>query len=134
MLVAFPSIQHLASSIFFKIMSSDLNTSGAHAAVSQSAERLQRLINELSVEFISILDLGELIERVAYRLREVIDYKFFNLFLIDEERGGLVWKKSIGYKPEEVAAYEVIPFDRSIASAAWREGHTINVGDRKSVV
>ncbi len=96
---------------------------------SQSAERLQRLINELSVEFISILDLDELIERVAKRLREVIDYKFFNLFLVDEKRGGLVWKKSIGYKPQEVAEYAVIPFDRSIASAAWREGQTINVGD-----
>ncbi len=91
--------------------------------------RLQRLVNELSVEFISILDLDELVERVASRLREVIDYKFFNLFLVDEDRGGLLWKKSIGYKPEEVEAHAVIPFDRSIASAAWREGHTINVGD-----
>lgn len=99
------------------------------SAINQSAQRLQRLINELSVEFISILDLDELIERVAQRLREVIDYKFFNLFLVDEKRGGLVWKKSVGYKPQEVAEYEVIPFDRSIASAAWREGHTINVGD-----
>jgi sigma-B regulation protein RsbU (phosphoserine phosphatase) len=96
---------------------------------SQSAQKLQRLIDELSVEFISILDLDELIERVAQRLREVIDYKFFNLFLVDEERGGLVWKKSVGYKPEEVAEYEVVPFDRSLASAAWREGQTINVGD-----
>jgi phosphoserine phosphatase RsbU/P len=94
-----------------------------------SAQRLQKLINELSVEFISILELDELIERVAQRLKEVIDYKFFNLFLVDEVRGGLVWKKAIGYPPEEVARYPVIPFDRSIASAAWREGHTITVGD-----
>ncbi len=95
----------------------------------QSAERLQRLVNELSVEFISILDLDELIERVAQRIREVIDYKFFNLFLVDESQGGLAWKKAVGYKPDEVAAYAIIPFDRSIASAAWREGRTINVGD-----
>src|SRR5215510_15954707 len=95
----------------------------------QSAQRLQRLVNELSVEFISILDLDELIERVAHRVREVIEYKFFNIFLVDETRGGLAWKKAIGYNPEEVAAHEIIPFDRSIASAAWREGHTINVGD-----
>ncbi|HKX27121.1 MAG TPA: SpoIIE family protein phosphatase [Blastocatellia bacterium] len=105
-------------------MTSNLPTNAAPAA-----HRLQRLIEEFSVEFISILDLDELIERVANRLREVIDYKFFNLFLVDETRGGLVWKKSIGYQEEEVAAYEVIPFDRSIASAAWREKHTINVGE-----
>lgn len=94
-----------------------------------SAQRLQQLINELSVEFISILDLDELIERVANRLREVIDYKFFNLFLVDEVRGGLIWKKAVGYNPDEVAAHQFIPFDRSLAAAAWREGHTINVGD-----
>jgi phosphoserine phosphatase RsbU/P len=106
-----------------------MTTSQSTSLASESAQRLQRLINELSVEFISILDLDALIERVAQRLREVIDYKFFNLFLVDEERGGLIWKKSIGYKVEDVAVYEILPFDRSIASAAWREGHTINVGD-----
>lgn len=105
------------------------STSDSSSPNAQSALRLQQLINELSVEFISILDLDELIERVAQRLREVIDYKFFNLFLVDEVRGGLLWKKSVGYNVEEVAAHELIPFDRSIASAAWREGQTINVGD-----
>ncbi|MFN0084097.1 MAG: SpoIIE family protein phosphatase [Blastocatellia bacterium] len=99
------------------------------SSIDQSTYLLQRLVNELSVDFISILDLDELIEEVASRLREVIDYKFFNLFLVDEGRGGLLWKKSVGYKAEEVAAHALIPFDRSIASAAWRERHTINVGD-----
>ncbi len=112
-------------------MSTDLIPSTVETSMSthETTERLQRLINELSVEFISILDLDVLIDRVAQRLREVIDYKFFNLFLVDEARGGLLWKKAIGYKPEEVAAHEIIPFNRSIASTAWREGRTINVGD-----
>ncbi len=105
------------------------HTDDAAAPAAQSAQRLQRLINELSVEFISILDLDELIERMAHRIGEALDYKFFNIFLVDEARGGLVWKKAVGYSPEDVAAHEIIPFDRSVASAAWREGHTINVGD-----
>ncbi|HKE05242.1 MAG TPA: GAF domain-containing SpoIIE family protein phosphatase [Blastocatellia bacterium] len=105
------------------------HTNDTAAPAAQSAQRLQSLVNELSVEFISILDLDELIDRVAHRIREVIDYKFFNLFLVDETRGGLAWKKAVGYNPEDVAAHEVIPFDRSIASAAWREGRTINIGD-----
>src|SRR5205085_10586769 len=88
-------------------------------------QRLQQVINELSVEFTSILDLDELIECVAQRIKEVIDYKFFNLLLVDEERGGLRWKKSIGYKPEAVARHELIPFDRSMAAAALRECQTI---------
>src|SRR5215813_15434809 len=104
-------------------------TNDAATSPAPATQPLQRLVNELSVEFISILDLDELIERVAHRIREVIDYKFFGIFLVDEARGGLAWKKAIGYNPEEVAAHEVIPFDRSVASAAWREGHTINVGD-----
>jgi len=107
----------------------NLSTNDTAAPAAQSAQRLQSLVNELSVEFISILDLDELIDRVAHRIREVIDYKFFNLFLVDETRGGLAWKKAIGYNPEDVAAHEIIPFDRSIASAAWREGATINIGD-----
>ena len=114
-------------------MSANLNTPELPTitaeSTAQSAQKLQRLINELSVEFISILDLDELIDRVAQRLREVIHYNFFNLFLADEARGGLIWKKAVGYKPEEVAEHQFIPFDRSLASAAWREGHTINVGD-----
>jgi sigma-B regulation protein RsbU (phosphoserine phosphatase) len=94
-----------------------------------AAQRLQGLVHELSVDFISILDLDQLLDRVAERLREVIDYTFFNLFLVDEKQGGLVWKKSIGYQPAEVAEYAVLPVDRSLASAAWREKQVINVGD-----
>jgi sigma-B regulation protein RsbU (phosphoserine phosphatase) len=103
--------------------------SGGQSGAPPSAQSLGRLVSELSVEFISILDLDELIEHVARRVGEVIDYKFFSLFLVDEARGGLVWKKAVGYSPKEVAAHEVIPFDCSVASAAWREGRTINVGD-----
>ena len=110
-------------------MPANVSPSSPSSPAADSTERLQHLVDELSVEFISILDLDELVERVAHRIHEVIDYKFFNLFLVDEVRGGLLWMKSIGYKPEEVEAHEVIPFDRSIASAAWREGQTINVGD-----
>jgi sigma-B regulation protein RsbU (phosphoserine phosphatase) len=109
-------------------MTSETSSTAVTAELSP-AHRLQDLINELSVEFISILDLDELIERIALRLREVIDFKFFNLLLSDEERNCLVWKKSIGYKPEEVARHRYIPLDRSLASAAWRHGHTLIIPD-----
>src|SRR5215475_12332879 len=107
----------------------NLSTNDASSSAAQPAEELRRLVNELSVEFVSILDLDELIETVARRVGEVIEYKFFSLFLVDEARGGLVWKKAVGYSQEEVETREVIPFDRSVASAAWREGQTINVSD-----
>src|SRR5882672_6887745 len=107
----------------------NLSTNDASSSATQSAQGLGRLVNELSVEFISILDLDELIETVARRVGEVIDCQFFGLFLVDEAGGGLIWKKAVGYSPEEAPAGKVIPFDRSVASAAWREGHTINVGD-----
>src|SRR5215468_7302288 len=103
--------------------------SAGQSGAAPSGQSLGRMVNELSVEFISILDLDELIETVAHRVGEVIDYKFFSLFLVDEARGGLIWKKAVGYNSEEAAAGNIIPFDRSVASAAWREGHTINVGD-----
>ena len=90
---------------------------------------IEDLIHDLSVEFTSILDLDELVERVANRVSEVIAYKFFNLLLVDEDREGLIWKKSIGYKPEEVARHEFIPLNRSIVGAAVRERQTIIVSD-----
>ena len=104
-------------------------SSTAMTAEQNPSRRLQDLINDLSVEFISILDLDELIERIALRLREVIEYRFFNLLLADEENNCLMWKKSIGYKHEEVMRNRRIPLDRSIASAAWRGGQTIIVPD-----
>jgi sigma-B regulation protein RsbU (phosphoserine phosphatase) len=107
----------------------NLSTNDASSSAAQSAQDLGRLVDELSVEFISILDLDELIETVARRIGEALNYRFFSLFLVDETRGGLVWKKAVGYSPEEAVVGRVIPFDRSVASAAWREGRTINVGD-----
>lgn len=94
-----------------------------------SEQPIEDFIHALSTEFASILDLDELVERVARRIREVINYRFFNLLLVDEERGGLVWKKSIGYRPEELRRLEFIPFGRSIAGAAVLERHTIIVND-----
>ncbi|HWQ33966.1 MAG TPA: GAF domain-containing SpoIIE family protein phosphatase [Blastocatellia bacterium] len=93
------------------------------------SQPVESLIQDLSVEFSSILDLDELIERVARRIREVISYSFFNLLLVDEERGGLVWKKSVGYKPEEMQRLGFIPYDHSIAGAAVLERQTIIVND-----
>ncbi|HEY8459559.1 MAG TPA: GAF domain-containing SpoIIE family protein phosphatase [Blastocatellia bacterium] len=107
----------------------NLYANDASSSAAQSAQDLGRLVSELSVEFISILDLDELIETVACRIGEALNYKFFSLFMVDEARGGLVWKKAVGYRPEEAPVGRVIPFDRSVASAAWREGQTINVGD-----
>ena len=108
----------------------------ASVATSRSdltSSNLQQLLNELSVEFISILDLDELIERVARRVKEVIDYKFFNLLLVDESRGGLVWKKSIGYPPEEVARHELIPLGsehRLGSRSHWSHDHRRRSPDR----
>ncbi len=115
-----------------KPLSSKKTQSPTEAESETSSLRLHQLLSELSVEFISILDLDELIEQVAKRVKEVIDYKFFNLLLVDDARGALVWKKSIGYPPEEVTRHKLIPLDRSIASAAVRSSTTIIANDLKT--
>jgi sigma-B regulation protein RsbU (phosphoserine phosphatase) len=114
-----------------KPLSTEKTQPSPEAVPDSNSARLQKLLSDLSVEFISILDLDELIERVAKRVKDFIDYKFFNLLLVDDARGALVWKKSIGYPPEEVARHKLIPLDRSIASAAVRSGHTIIANDLK---
>ncbi|MEP7270460.1 MAG: GAF domain-containing SpoIIE family protein phosphatase [Acidobacteriota bacterium] len=115
-----------------KPLSPGQSLSGGETPGETDALRLQKLLSELSVEFISILDLDELTEQVARRVKEVIDYKFFNLLLVDDTRGGLIWKKSIGYPPEEVTRHKLIPLDRSIASAAVRTGQTIIADDLRT--
>ena len=42
---------------------------------------------EIGREFAGILDLDELLERIAHRIKRLIDYRTFGILLVDEETG-----------------------------------------------
>ena len=52
---------------------------------------------EIGKETASILDLDELLHRVADVVKRVIDYEMFGILLLDEERRELVLRKSVSY-------------------------------------
>jgi sigma-B regulation protein RsbU (phosphoserine phosphatase) len=52
---------------------------------------------EIGKETASILDLDELLHRVAEVVKRVIDYEMFGILLLDEERNELVLRKSVRY-------------------------------------
>ena len=52
---------------------------------------------EISREFAGILDLNELLERIATRLKRLIDYRTFGILLVDEETGIVRMQYAVNY-------------------------------------
>jgi sigma-B regulation protein RsbU (phosphoserine phosphatase) len=71
----------------------------AEDALQNSLQAMQ-LLNEVSVELVSILDLDKLLDKIAQIARRFIDYELFAILLVDEDAQELVWKTSVGYSEE----------------------------------
>jgi sigma-B regulation protein RsbU (phosphoserine phosphatase) len=52
---------------------------------------------EISREFAGILNLSELLERIAHRLKRLIDYRTFGILLVDEEDGIVRMQYAVNY-------------------------------------
>jgi sigma-B regulation protein RsbU (phosphoserine phosphatase) len=52
---------------------------------------------EVSREFASILDLNPLLERIAHRLKRLIDYRTFGILLVDDEAGLVRMQYAVNY-------------------------------------
>ncbi len=98
-----------------------------YARVSRQAQTLE-VLNEISAELASILDLDLLLERVGQLLRRLIDYQMFSIMLLDEKGATLVtryaWRFGHAHAP-----MRRIPIDTGLVGAAVREWRPINVPD-----
>ena len=98
-----------------------------YARVSRQAQTLE-VLNEISVELASILDLGPLLERVGQLLRRLIDYQMFTIMLLDEKGETLVtryaWRFGHAHAP-----LRRIAVNSGLVGAAVREWRFINVPD-----
>ena len=82
---------------------------------------------EIGKETASILDLDELLHRVAEVVKRVIDYEMFGILLLDEERNELVLRKSVRYG--NLGEKRAIHVGQGLCGAAALFKEAILVGD-----
>ncbi len=98
-----------------------------YARVSRQAETLT-VLNEISAELTSILDLDPLLAKVGQLLRRLIDYQMFSIMLLDEKSETLItryaWRFGYAHAP-----LRRIPVTSGLVGAAVREWRPVNVPD-----
>lgn len=98
-----------------------------YTRVARQAQTLE-VLNEISRELTSILDLEELIERISQLLRRIIDFQMFSVWLVNEHEGVLenVFAMRFG---ERFDPNEKIPLTRGLVGAAIASHRLVRVGD-----
>jgi sigma-B regulation protein RsbU (phosphoserine phosphatase) len=98
-----------------------------YSRVTRQAQVLQ-VLNEISVELTSILDLDQLFERIGQLFRRVIDYQMFTIMLVDPKGERLVtryaWRFGHATTPSRS-----LPITTGLVGAAVAEWRLINVPD-----
>lgn len=98
-----------------------------YARVSRQAQTLT-VLNEISIELTTILELDPLLERIGQLLRRLIDYQMFSIMLLDAKGETLItryaWRFGYAHAPQRR-----IPITSGLVGAAVREWRPINVRD-----
>jgi sigma-B regulation protein RsbU (phosphoserine phosphatase) len=89
--------------------------------------RTLRVLAHLSQEFSSILDLDELLTKIAVTVRALINFDAFSIFLVDEERRLLRCRFSQRYDKQTTISN--IPFGQGITGAAVDSRQVVRVPD-----
>jgi sigma-B regulation protein RsbU (phosphoserine phosphatase) len=98
-----------------------------YTRVARQAQTLA-VLNEISREVTSILDLDPLLERVGELLRRIIDYQMFSILLVNEREQVLEIQYAVRFG-HPVAPSETVPLDRGLVGTAVRERRLIYSGD-----
>jgi sigma-B regulation protein RsbU (phosphoserine phosphatase) len=88
---------------------------------------LLKTLHDIGKETASILDLDQLLHRLADVVRRVVDYERFAILLLDEERGELVLRKSVSFGAR--AGQTRIKLSEGLCGAAARAKEPILVAD-----
>ncbi|HEX7284719.1 MAG TPA: GAF domain-containing SpoIIE family protein phosphatase [Candidatus Angelobacter sp.] len=86
------------------------------------------LLNEISRELTSILNLDQLLKRVGDLLLKVIDYQMFSILLLDSQTKKLVHRFSVRFK-ENIQLKHDIPLGKGLVGAAALEKKPVLVHD-----
>lgn len=89
--------------------------------------RMLRVLAHLSQEFSSILDIDELLTKIAVTIRALINFDAFTIFLVDNTRRMLHCRFSQRY--DERKAIDNLEFGRGLTGAAAETRKVVRVGD-----
>ena len=89
--------------------------------------RTLKTLANISREFSSILDLNELLGKIASTVRELIDYDAFNILSIDHEAKALRHLFSIRY--DERVNIDNVPLGKGLTGAAAESREVVRVND-----
>jgi len=136
-LVGVLNIEGPAASPFTPAARTALQVLAGHLAVAIENATLYRetrwytgllaTLHEIGKETASILDLDELLRRLAEIVKRVIDYEMFGILLLDEERGELVLRKAVNFGPAREKSR--LPVTEGLCGAAVRSREPVRVGD-----
>jgi sigma-B regulation protein RsbU (phosphoserine phosphatase) len=93
----------------------------------QGQNRTLRILAHLSQEFSSILDIDELLTKIAVTIRALINFDAFSIYLVDLERHLLLCRFSQRY--DEKSTIENIEFGKGITGTAAETRQIIRVAD-----
>jgi sigma-B regulation protein RsbU (phosphoserine phosphatase) len=98
-----------------------------YTRVARQAQMLQ-VLNEISRELTSILDLESLLERIGTLLRRVIDYQMFSIWIVNEREHVLENRFALRFG-ERFYPDEKLPLDQGLVGAAVAERRLIHAPD-----
>jgi sigma-B regulation protein RsbU (phosphoserine phosphatase) len=136
-LVGVLNIEGPAASPFSPAARTALQVLAGHLAVAIENATLYRetrryagllaTLYEIGKETASILDLDELLQRLAEIVKRVIDYEMFGILLLDEERDELVLRKAVNFGTARERSR--IAVTEGLCGAAVRSREPVLVGD-----
>ena len=98
-----------------------------YTRISRQAQTLE-VLNEISRDLTSILDLDLLFERIGQLLRRLIDYQMFSILLVDEVEQMFDLRFSVRFG-ERFNTSKRVPLNSGLVGRAVRERMLVNVPD-----
>src|SRR5947209_14478987 len=89
--------------------------------------RTLRVLAHVSQEFSSILDIDELLTKIALTIRALINFDAFSIFLVDDERKLLTCRFSQRY--DQKTTVNNIPLGKGVTGAAFDSRQVVRVAD-----
>jgi sigma-B regulation protein RsbU (phosphoserine phosphatase) len=113
--------------LFASRIAAGIENARLYTRVSRQARQLT-LLTEISRELTSILNVDQLLKRIADLLTRIIDYQMFSILLLDPSGSTLQHRFSLRFK-ESVQLKHEIPLGRGLVGYAAQHGEAVLVPD-----